>query len=53
MKMYNPLTKKEAQEKANRLSALICRKCPNDLSTGCKDCIFYALFLAMIGNEEF
>jgi len=53
LKLYNPLTEKEQQDKANRIAQKICTGCRADYDTGCKKCIWYLLMNSMIGEEEF
>lgn len=53
MRPYNPLTKREQQDKANKLATKVCSGCREDYETGCKKCIWYLLMNAMIGEEDF
>lgn len=51
-KMYRPLTKGEQQDRATRLAQKKCPSCPHDYPD-CKECIWYLVMNAMIGEEEF
>jgi hypothetical protein len=53
MKPYIPLTQKEQQDKADAIARKVCSECPKDYETGCKECIWYLLMNAMIGEDEF
>jgi hypothetical protein len=54
MKSYIPLTKKEQQEKANKIARKTCPQCmyKNDYAI-CQKCIWHMLMNAMVGEEEF
>lgn len=52
MKPYNPLTKKEQQEKADKVAQNICIYCDGDYESKCKKCIWYLLMNSIIGENE-
>jgi hypothetical protein len=53
MKPFIPLTVDEQQLKANEIARKTCSGCHKDYETGCKECIWYLILNAMIGEEEF